>query len=176
MSVTLRLDKDFPSTSGSRCTGSLTTTSSGGQRNASAALAYAYLVTTGWLDGSAVGTLTVWSDGVNFAWLDDLVVHPAYRRRGIGTRLVTESLARLASDGISAVQVLAIRGREPFFAGLGFTIQEDARVMDLVIRSTPSQRHCESRSGAPSRRLWNRSRWPTTPPRWHRRASTMSST
>ena len=87
------------------------------------------------MDGRAVGTLTVWSDGVNFAWLDDLVVHPGYRRRGFGTRLVTETLARLASDGISAVQVLPVPGREPFFAGLGFVIQDDARVMDLVIGS-----------------------------------------
>ena len=48
-----------------------------------------------------------------------------------------ETLARLANDGISNVQALPIPGREPFFARLGFVIQEDATVMDLVIDSVP---------------------------------------
>jgi N-acetylglutamate synthase-like GNAT family acetyltransferase len=137
MSVTLRLDKDFPLEEWIELYRVSDYNLAWGQRNARAALAYAYLVTTAWLDGRAVGTLTVWSDGVNFALLDDLVVHPGYRRRNIGSRLVTETLVRLASDGISAVQVLPIPGREPFFAGLGFAIQEDAKVMDLVIGSGP---------------------------------------
>lgn len=137
MSVTLRLDKDFPLDEWIALYKVSDYNSHWGERNARAALAYAYLVTSGWLDGRAVGTVTVWSDGVNFAWLDDLVVHPGYRRRGIGTRLVQETLARLASDGISAVQVLPIPGREPFFAGFGFAVQQDARVMDLVFGSVP---------------------------------------
>jgi GNAT superfamily N-acetyltransferase len=133
MSVTLRLDKNFPIDEWMALYTASDYNVGWGTRNARAALAYAYLVTTGWLDGRAVATVTVWSDGVNFAWLDDLVVHPDHRRRGLGTRLVTETLAQLADDGISAVQVLPIPGREPFFARLGFAIQKDARVMDLVI-------------------------------------------
>jgi|GEM_PF-2118651 N-acetylglutamate synthase-like GNAT family acetyltransferase len=137
MSVTLRFDKDFPLDEWIALYRVSEYNLGWGQRNARAALAYAYLVTTGWLDGRAVGTVTVWSDGVNFALLDDLVVHPGHRRRGIGTRLVKETLARLANDGISNVQALPIPGREPFFARLGFVIQEDATVMDLVIDSVP---------------------------------------
>ena len=137
MSVILRFDKDFSLDEWIALYRVSDYNLWWSHRNARAALAYAYLVATGWLDGQAIGTLTVWSDGVNFAWLDDLVVRPGYRRRGLGTRLVTETLGRLASDGISAVQVLPIPGREPFFAGLGFAVQEGATVMDLVIASAP---------------------------------------
>ena len=76
--------------------------------------------------------LTVRSDGVNFAWLDDLAVLPDHRRRGIGSRLVAETLSRLASAGVSVVQVMPIRGREEFFARHGFVVEENATVMDLA--------------------------------------------
>lgn len=99
MTMTLRLDKDFPLDEWIALYRISDYNRGWGERNARAALAYAYLVTTGWLEGRSVGTLTVWFDGVNFAWLDDLVVHPGYRHRGIGTRLVTDPpAARLGGD------------------------------------------------------------------------------
>ena len=109
------------------------------ERNAQAALAYAYLVATAWDRERAIATLTVWSDGVNFALIDDLAVHPDYRGRGIGSLLVTEAISRVQTAGITTVQVLPIPGREPFFAQLGFVAQPDATVMDRALRpSDPS--------------------------------------
>ena len=104
------------------------------ERHAQTALDYAYLVATAWDEGAIVGTLTVWSDGMNFAWLDDLVVHPDYRRRGIGTSLVRETLARLKPLGLHNIQLFPIPGRESFFTRLGFEVQRDARVMDYAGR------------------------------------------
>ena len=101
------------------------------ERNAQAALDYAYLVVTAWNGDAAVGTLTVWSDGVNFAWLDDVVVHPEHRGRGIGTSLVRKALAKLEPLGLHCTQLFPIPGRESFFARLGFVVQPDATVMDL---------------------------------------------
>lgn len=101
------------------------------ERNARAALAYAHLVATAWSEQQLVATLTVWSDGVNFAWLDDLVVHPDHRRLGIGSQLVSETVARIGAGGVSAVQVLAMSGREQFFTRLGFVVQPGMAVMDL---------------------------------------------
>jgi predicted N-acetyltransferase YhbS len=101
------------------------------ERNAQAALAYAYLVATAWQGERAIGTLTVWSDGVNFALIDDVAVHPDHRHRGIGSLLVRETLSRLRNAGLTTVQVLPIAGREPFFASLGFVAQPNATVMDL---------------------------------------------
>ena len=102
------------------------------ERNARAALDYAYVVATAWNGDAMVGTLTVWSDGVNFAWLDDIVVRPDCRGQGIGTALVRQTVARLRADGIRLLQLFPIPGREPFFARLGFRVQPDAKVMDLV--------------------------------------------
>jgi GNAT superfamily N-acetyltransferase len=106
------------------------------ERNAQAALAYAYLVATAWDRERAVATLTVWSDGVNFALIDDVAVHPDHRGRGIGSLLVTEALSRLRNAAITSVQVLPIPGREPFFARLGFVAQSNATVMDRAIHSS----------------------------------------
>ncbi len=131
MSVALRFDKTFAVEEWIALYKAAEYNQRWSEENALAALAYAYLVTTAWLDGHAVGTLTVWSDGVNFALIDDVVVHPDHRRRGVGSRLVGETLSRLASARIAGVQVLPIPGREPFFARHGFVIQNGATVMDL---------------------------------------------
>ncbi len=79
-----------------------------------------------------VGTLTVWSDGVNFAWIDDLAVHPDHRRRGVGSLLVSETVSRIRQNGIAAIQVLALPGSQHFFARLGFVEQQGMAVMDLL--------------------------------------------
>jgi N-acetylglutamate synthase-like GNAT family acetyltransferase len=84
-----------------------------------------------WDGDEAVGTLTVYSDGVNSAIIDDLVVHPDYRQRGIGTAMVRSALERTESGGLG-VQLYPIPGRESFFARLGFVIQRDATLMDLI--------------------------------------------
>ena len=106
------------------------------ERNAQASLAYAYLVGMAWERERAIATLTVWSDGVNFALIDDVAVHRDHRGRGIGSLLVTEALSRLWNAGITTVQVLPIPGREPFFARLGFVAQPNATVMDHATRPT----------------------------------------
>lgn len=136
MSVTVRFDKDFLLDEWIALYRAADYNQWWNERNARAALVYAHSVTTGWLDGHAVGTLTVWSDGLNFAWLDDLAVHRDHRRRGIASRLVAETLARLTSAGVSVVQVMPIPGREEFCARHGFVVQENATVMDLTRPST----------------------------------------
>ena len=101
------------------------------RRHAEAAIGHRYLVITAWDQGRMVGTLSVESDGVNFALIDDVVVHPQYRKRGIGTRLVHAALARLAPLELVHVQVQPIPGRESFFERFGFVVQERATIMDL---------------------------------------------
>ena len=104
------------------------------EQNAQAALAYAHLVATAWHLERPIATLTVWSDGVNFALIDDVAVHPDHRHQGVGSLLVTETLSRLWNAGLTTVQVLPIPGRESFFAQLGFVAQPNATVMDCAMR------------------------------------------
>jgi GNAT superfamily N-acetyltransferase len=100
-------------------------------RNAEVARAYAHLVVTAWIDESMVGTLSVWSDGLNFALLDDVVIGPLHQREGIGSRLVKAAIERLC-ESVKIIQVLPIPGAEAFYERLGFVVQPEATVMDLV--------------------------------------------
>jgi GNAT superfamily N-acetyltransferase len=102
-----------------------------GERNAKAALSYAWLVVTAWDGQKSVGTVTVYSDGVNSAIIDDLLVHPDYRGKGIGSALIRAALERIGACHLD-VQLYPIPGRESFFARFGFVVQPKATVMDLV--------------------------------------------
>ena len=62
---------------------------------------HAYLIATAWKGESMVGTLTVLSDGLNYATIEDLVVHPEHRNQGIGALLmhgVLEHLTQIESQ------------------------------------------------------------------------------
>jgi GNAT superfamily N-acetyltransferase len=58
------------------------------------------------------------------AHLDELDVHPAHGRRGLGTRLVNAVCSWATDAGLSAVTLCTFRGvpwNMPFYARLGFT-------------------------------------------------------
>jgi predicted N-acetyltransferase YhbS len=101
------------------------------EANAEAARRYAHLIVTTSIDATLVGTLTVWSDGLNFAWLDDVVVRPGRQGCGIGSRLVMTAIER-TRPSVRDIQVFPIPGRESFFGRFGFVVQPDALVMDLT--------------------------------------------
>lgn len=83
-------------------------------------IAGASLMATAWDEEHLVGTARVLTDGVYFAALVDVVVHPDYRRQGIGRRLITAAMEPFSSRGF---QVAAL-GVDPhdmtFFERLGF--------------------------------------------------------
>lgn len=78
------------------------------ERHAVAALQYRFLVVTAWVEDRIVGTVTVESDGVNGALIDDVVVAPAYRGRGIGSVMVQAVVERLRPLGLQHVQLLPV--------------------------------------------------------------------
>ena len=69
-----------------------------------------------------VGFLRVVSDGVDDAYLGDLMVHPRLQRKGLGRALITRALEELSADRIRCIQVTFHPGLEPFYRACGFDI------------------------------------------------------
>lgn len=86
-------------------------------------LRHSHLVLTAWNKRKQlVGFASAVSDGLLCAMVQNLVVHPAHRRRGIGTRLLRRLAQALARQGIPCVYALGTRGRRArqFFGRVGF--------------------------------------------------------
>ncbi len=101
------------------------------ERNVRAMLDHCYAIITAWADEQLIGTVEVVSDGVNYAHIDGLVVHPAYRGSGIGSLLMLRALQSIESLDLHFVQLIPIPGRESFFERFGFRVIPDHKVMEL---------------------------------------------
>jgi ribosomal protein S18 acetylase RimI-like enzyme len=81
---------------------------------------YAFAVAKDMATGLAVGMGRVLSDGVSDAYLQDVVVDPAYRHRGIGCRIVQKLVSYCLRGGISWIGCIATPGTKGFYQELGF--------------------------------------------------------
>jgi ribosomal protein S18 acetylase RimI-like enzyme len=88
--------------------------------NAEVMLAHAFLIITAWRGDEIVGTLTVLGDGLNYATIDDVVVHPDHRGHGIGTHLVRLAIERA---GHLDIHLNAIPGVAAYYEKLGFVAE-----------------------------------------------------
>lgn len=77
------------------------------------------------------------ADGVDCAYLCDIVVHPAYQGSGLGRELI-QSLVDL-SRGHRKIILYAVPGREPFYAKFGFRRMNTA----MAIFSDPEKAAAE---------------------------------
>lgn len=66
------------------------------------------------------------SDRVSDAYIQDITVDPAFRGRGIGTRLVAGLVKQLEADGIGWIGLIAERNTHPFYRPLGFSPMVDS--------------------------------------------------
>ena len=73
-------------------------------------------------DGRLIGYMSVLSDGISDAFLLDLVVHPLYRRKGLGTQIVKKAITDIKTAGIRCVQVTFNTDLETFYKKCGFHI------------------------------------------------------
>jgi len=67
----------------------------------------------------AVGMGRVLSDGVSDAYIQDLIVLPKYRGRGIGKKLVKLLITHCISKGIVWIGVIAEPGSDKLYRSLG---------------------------------------------------------
>ena len=85
---------------------------------------FAFVVAADKESGRAVGMGRAISDGVSDAYIQDLVVLPEYRRRDLGTAMVSLLVARCREAGISWIALVAEPGSENFYVPLGFARME----------------------------------------------------
>ncbi len=85
-------------------------------------LCCSHLVRTAWDDKKLVGFVSAVSDGVLCGLVQNLVVHPKYRQRGLGTRLLRELSRAMARQGVNCLYALGARnpGARAFFGRVGF--------------------------------------------------------
>ena len=68
-----------------------------------------------------VGYAAVVSNGVTDAYIQDVMVHPAYQHQGIGTQMMERVLARLEELGMYMVSVVyGEAALAPFYERFGF--------------------------------------------------------
>jgi GNAT superfamily N-acetyltransferase len=78
------------------------------------------LIVTAWDEELLVGTCRVITDGVYYATLWDVIVHPDYRGQGVGSRLVHAAIDPFRQRGFSYIALYSVAGVEPFYERLGF--------------------------------------------------------
>jgi aralkylamine N-acetyltransferase len=69
------------------------------------------------------------SDGVSDAYIQDVAVLPAYRGKGIASRLIALLVSRLKAEGIGWIGLIAERNTQELYRRLGFSPMADATPM-----------------------------------------------
>jgi ribosomal protein S18 acetylase RimI-like enzyme len=69
-----------------------------------------------------IAFVNVISDGIGDAFLVDVMVHPAFQRRGLGQSLIQRAIDELSADGIRCIQVIFDSSLAAFYRKCGFEI------------------------------------------------------
>ena len=72
-------------------------------------------------DGKLVGYIDSVSNGVTDAYIQDLIVHPDYQGRGLGTELMNQMIAYLKENRIYIISVVFEESLKPFYDRFGFS-------------------------------------------------------
>jgi GNAT superfamily N-acetyltransferase len=70
--------------------------------------------------GKPIGMGRVISDGIADAYIQDLVVLPAWRKKNAGGMIVSALIEQCVSSGISWIGLIAQPGTDAFYRSLGF--------------------------------------------------------
>ncbi len=71
-------------------------------------------------DDKLIGYVDSVSNGVTDAYIQDLMVHPEYQGRGIGTELMNKIIAHLKEKHIYMISVVYEESLKPFYKRFGF--------------------------------------------------------
>jgi GNAT superfamily N-acetyltransferase len=81
---------------------------------------YVFAVAVDSSTGKAIGMGRILSDGVSDAYIQDLVILPQYRRKGIGRKIVEVLLKYCLSRGILWMGLISEPEQDGFYSSLGF--------------------------------------------------------
>jgi N-acetylglutamate synthase-like GNAT family acetyltransferase len=73
-------------------------------------------------DGNLIAYMSVLSDGIADAFLLDLMVHPKYKNKGLGIKIVKKAITDIKEAGVKCVHVTFDENLESFYAKCGFHI------------------------------------------------------
>jgi GNAT superfamily N-acetyltransferase len=71
-------------------------------------------------EGHPAGTMTTTRYGTTLAWIGMVLVHPDYRRRGIGRALLQHGVAHLRGRGVECIKLDATPVGKTVYVNLGF--------------------------------------------------------
>jgi ribosomal protein S18 acetylase RimI-like enzyme len=98
--------------------------------------------------GRLVGFGRTLSDGVLYAVLFDVIVHPEFQRRGIGREIVKRLVGGCRAAGIRDIQLFSAPGKIRFYERLGFQPRPDeAPGMRLPAAPPPAASGAGSKRG-----------------------------
>ena len=80
-------------------------------------------------DGEVVGMGRAISDGVSGAYIQDVTVAQALRKKGIGLQIIKTIAARMKQDGLGWLGLIAERGSSPLYEKAGFRAMPDSTPM-----------------------------------------------
>ena len=87
-------------------------------------------------EARVVGSAMLWSYGNEVDWIGMVIVHPAYRRHGIGRKLLEACLATSAARGVRSIGLDATPSGRPLYRSLGF---QEGQALDRWRRSRASK-------------------------------------
>jgi ribosomal protein S18 acetylase RimI-like enzyme len=81
---------------------------------------FAFAVAVETVSGRTAGMGRIISDGVSDAYIQDLIVHPDFRKRGIGKEILITLLAYCREKKMTWISLIAEPGTAGFYYPLGF--------------------------------------------------------
>ena len=86
----------------------------------SRALIASWSTVSAYVSGRLVGFGRTMSDGVLYAVLFDVIVHPVFQRRGIGAEIVNRLIEGCVAARVRDIQLFSAAGKIHFYERLGF--------------------------------------------------------
>lgn len=84
------------------------------------AIEQSWFIVCAYQDNQLVGVGRVVSDGVLYAMIYDLIVHPDFQKQGIGSRLLNHCLQACEQANIRSIQLFSAKGKVEYYQKRGF--------------------------------------------------------